>query len=682
MAVFWVGAAGNDANDGTTFANRKATWGAALALATAAGDTVNVVASDGALTVDTTDGVTLNNRNHGTSFGTPGLTIQGTDSSGVLSQAELNFEDNTTTQTLLSIDNGGASDPAYIVLQSLIVDWTAMTSTAHNKNFVVRSNGSTDNFIRIQYCEFRQSSLQGGLIARDHSLGIVDGGYSFELRYNYIVDLDSSGGSGQLVSLHHRGQGDIHHNVVVHSGAWDATHFMTLGGNDGVATDHRCYNNTFVTLSGAGASFYPWHSTDSSSTGGNATKHLHSNVHADFRAAGTPRYALGNVAGSSATYNLVMGYTLFCNPNSLTYETSGPYQVPWDPDNDDSPEGDSIWATDVSTTTDVFTDKATPWVWANINGSGVSMTLFGDLRIKDLNGWRTMALDGGVPGAIEDPVAAGPDLVVDKSHSSDFQVGEVGTFMLEVQNAGDTTQTHTVVLTDVLPAGLSYRASSGVGWSVMVTNDHTITASWEGDIPPGETTTALVIEVDVAQAAFPSVTNEVTLVSGATDVGSDSDIIPVSAAAPTFVPGNPSVLISEAAPGFPVVSIGLHLQRNLELTVRQDSVGDDTGLGRFFSAIVELPAGATDVEMPMILEPTFLMLETDQDLVIQINSQTFPLLAGGCVALTEMAQVNTFAVTNQSAFKRANLQYCGAAAITQGTVEDPSGGRGDDEELN
>jgi uncharacterized repeat protein (TIGR01451 family) len=683
--TYWVGASGNDANTGLSYAQRKATWTAVLDLATAKGDVVNVAAGDGALTVTNADAYTLSNRNGGTSESDPGLTIQGVDSAGDPAVAELRFQDDTTAASMLRIDNGGATDPAYIILQGLYVNWTAMSSTVHSKVFVVRANGSTDNHIILQACKFAQAQFQGGQVAKDHALLITDGGYSFEVRYCYFLNMDANGSSSYMVSLHHRGQGDIHHNVVIQNGAYaPGDQFLLLGSNDGNATDHREYNNTYLTYSTAGGAFQAWNSVDATgSTGGNATKHLHSNVHADFRASGSASYAKG-AAVASTTYDRTIGYTLFCNPNSLAYANSGPYQRPWDPDDSDSPEGTSIWATDVSTTSDVFNGKSTPWDWENINGTGYTLTLVGDLRIKDTSNWRTMALGGGVPGAIPDSVAAGPSLSIDKAHlGGNFQVGETGQFSFTVRNVGDTTATGTLTLVDTLPAGLSYRAASGSGWVVSVSSNNTITATWAGDVVAGDVTLPLIIDVDVAETARPSATNTVEVSSADAGTATDTDIVSVDAAASTFVPGNPvSTLISEAAPGFPVISASLHVRRNLELEIRQDSVGEDTGLGRLFSGLVDLPAGATDVELPMILEPTFVMLETDQALVVQINSMTFALLAGGCIALTEAAQINTFAVTNQSAFKVAHLQYCGAAAVTQGTVEDPRGGRGDDEELN
>ena len=87
MATYWLGAGGNDANDGTSYANRKATWAAALALITSKGDVLNVV---GTVEMDNTpytmDGDVLTSL-PGTSFLDPAFTIRGTDSDGQPAQA-------------------------------------------------------------------------------------------------------------------------------------------------------------------------------------------------------------------------------------------------------------------------------------------------------------------------------------------------------------------------------------------------------------------------------------------------------------------------------------------------------------------------------------------------------------------------------------------------------------------
>ena len=688
MATYWVGATGSDANTGLSYAQRKLTWTAVMALATAKGDVVNVASTDGALTIASTESVTLSNRNGGTSFSDPGLTIQGVNSSGVATQTELRFSDNTTAQNMLAISNAGATDPAYIIVQGLYVNWAAMTVTTHNKNFIVRSNGSTDNNIRVQCNKFEMALSQGGTAISDHALLIADGGRLGEVRYNYFHNCDDGGGS-QLMRFHHRGQVEVHHNVLVlnaataFSGIW-----ASFGNNDGNSTDHRFYNNTVYVKSTATGVPYIWASLDSTgSTGGNADKQCHSNVIGHFPAALNARYMQGFAGVASTTYDRVIGYTLFSVPNGNSWDAAGPYQVPWDPDDSDSPEGTSRWATDVLTTSDVFFDKATPWSWANINGSGYSMTLAGDLRIADTSNWRTMALDGGVPGAIEDSVAAGPDLTIDLAHSADYIVGGIGVFTIVVSNIGDTTATATLTVTDTLPTGLTYRGSSGSGWVVLHAGQ-VITATYAGDLLAGGVTTTLIVTVNVASTAIPSVTNSASVTS-TDDVpgGEDDDLILVSPA-PVILGNN--LLLSEANPARPDFHAALHLQRNTALDWQLPAAQDDTvKITRAWNARVELAAGAGPVDLPMIIQPGHLMLQTDQDLLVYVNSTTQLIRGGGCLLITE-ATLTTFQVTNQSAFKTANITYFGAGSepIGEGGVPDDggtgSGGgdRGGDDELD
>lgn len=61
-------------------------------------------------------------------------------------------------------------------------------------------------------------------------------------------------------------------------------------------------------------------------------------------------------------------------------------------------------------------------------------------------------------------LSPGVDIVVTKSHAQRFFVGNVGTYNITVQNIGDADLTSPLVLTDVLPTGLSYASCSGDGW--------------------------------------------------------------------------------------------------------------------------------------------------------------------------------------------------------------------------
>jgi hypothetical protein len=402
MATYWVGASGNDGNDGTTHALRKLTMASAITAASSVGDIINVVADDGPLAMSGASPGTITGH-IGTSYDSFGLKIRGVNNAlEAPAIAELSFTDDASAQTLFDLDTG---TPAYIILEGLKVDWTQNATAATNKNFFDRGFISNTN-ARIQYCHFILSEDVQGRIWADPFVANNQGNRAGEFRYNYIVDSGGSGGS--LLSCHQRGQIDVHHNVWYRNGAWShAQSFINLENNDGGNTDHRVYNNTVVDTASPVAVGTFWISDDSSGpVSPPATKHLHSNVLASVDSVAFT-YASGNAAaaGEETNYTRVIGWTLIWLASS-TFPAYGYYQIPWDPDGADEglPEAEDEWSTDVIATADPFNAISTPWAWTNINSSGYSITLAGDWRIKAINSHRSMSQTSGVPGAIMDPI--------------------------------------------------------------------------------------------------------------------------------------------------------------------------------------------------------------------------------------------------------------------------------------
>jgi hypothetical protein len=113
---------------------------------------------------------------------------------------------------------------------------------------------------------------------------------------------------------------------------------------------------------------------------------------------------------------------VFVNPDGHTWSSANgqPYQVPWDPDDDDSPEGVSYWPTDVimeAADADPFNDRLTPWPWTV---DGYTITLPGDLRMAEQ---RSAGQGGSVPGAIPDPIGVPSDPPVFDPGPSGLPVG-------------------------------------------------------------------------------------------------------------------------------------------------------------------------------------------------------------------------------------------------------------------
>ena len=132
------------------------------------------------------------------------------------------------------------------------------------------------------------------------------------------------------------------------------------------------------------------------------------------------------------------------------------------------------------------------------------------------------------------PVNA-PDLVVTKSHNGDFTVGVNNRYTITVSNLGKlTTSAANVVVTDVLPIGLTYVSGTGTNWTCAVAGvapaQQTVTCTRlaANAIIPNASTDAITLTVTpTATAAINSpVTNNVSVSGGnepAGNVGLSAD---------------------------------------------------------------------------------------------------------------------------------------------------------------
>jgi uncharacterized repeat protein (TIGR01451 family) len=140
-----------------------------------------------------------------------------------------------------------------------------------------------------------------------------------------------------------------------------------------------------------------------------------------------------------------------------------------------------------------------------------------------------VASSGAVTTSITLPT--GPDLVVTSTPGGPFQAGDSGdTFTIYVSNDGTSAETNPSVVTETLPAGLTYVSYSGAGWSVDVSGQ-TITATYSGAIQPGTGSTPLTITVSVGAGASGALANDLSVTStddAFTENGSDSNTINVA----------------------------------------------------------------------------------------------------------------------------------------------------------
>jgi uncharacterized repeat protein (TIGR01451 family)/CSLREA domain-containing protein len=113
----------------------------------------------------------------------------------------------------------------------------------------------------------------------------------------------------------------------------------------------------------------------------------------------------------------------------------------------------------------------------------------------------------------------GPDLTLTKTDAGDFEQGASGVaYTLTVTNAGggrtDTGLSggHPVVVTDTLPAGLTFVSSSGTAWSCSGTT--TVTCSHGQTLEAGQAAPAITLKVNVSTTAPTPLPNTATVSGG------------------------------------------------------------------------------------------------------------------------------------------------------------------------
>jgi uncharacterized repeat protein (TIGR01451 family)/fimbrial isopeptide formation D2 family protein len=110
-------------------------------------------------------------------------------------------------------------------------------------------------------------------------------------------------------------------------------------------------------------------------------------------------------------------------------------------------------------------------------------------------------------------VTTSADLAITKTHTGNGVIGDPLAFTLTVTNNGPSAAVNPVV-TDTLPAGLSYVSATGTGWSCTDTGQ--IVTCTQATLAPS-TTSTITVTTTVAASAYPSVTNSATVHSDTPD---------------------------------------------------------------------------------------------------------------------------------------------------------------------
>ncbi len=204
-----------------------------------------------------------------------------------------------------------------------------------------------------------------------------------------------------------------------------------------------------------------------------------------------------------------------------------------------------------------------------------------------------------VVSATSDPAV---DLGVTKTHTGTFVSGGTGAYTITVSNAaGFEREDNTVTVTDTLPAGLTYSAATGTGWTCsavaqVVTCTHAPTLNAGASFPP------ITLTVNVLEAAAASVNNTVTVSSPSFDSNPANNTVTDATTTldPNLSTSTKAVLDvngGEAAPG-DTLRYTITLTESAGGQAINVSLTDSIPENTTFASMVSIPAGASTVFTP------------------------------------------------------------------------------------
>lgn len=155
-------------------------------------------------------------------------------------------------------------------------------------------------------------------------------------------------------------------------------------------------------------------------------------------------------------------------------------------------------------------------------------------------------------------VAQSADLSIVKTHSEPVHVGDELTFTLAVANAGPS-QASSVVVSDTIPDGLTYRSATGDGWTCAEAAA-VVTCDLAAPLGPGDSAEDITVVVTVEPGAYPGVDNTATV----TSVTPDPDTSDNSSTVTIEVPPLVDLAIAKSHTG--TLTVGTDATWTLEVT--------------------------------------------------------------------------------------------------------------------
>jgi uncharacterized repeat protein (TIGR01451 family) len=204
-----------------------------------------------------------------------------------------------------------------------------------------------------------------------------------------------------------------------------------------------------------------------------------------------------------------------------------------------------------------------------------------------------------IVSATSDPAV---DLAVTKTHSGNFVSGGTGQYTITVSNAaGVEREDNIVTVTDTLPAGLTFNAATGTGWTCAAVAQ-VVTCTHAPTLNPGASFPPITLTVNVLEAAAATVANKVAVTSASFDPNqadnSDSDdTVTIDPAVSTSTKTVVDLNGGEVSPG-DTLRYTVTLNETAGGQAINVSVVDAIPDNTTFASFVSVPAGATTAYLP------------------------------------------------------------------------------------
>lgn len=170
-----------------------------------------------------------------------------------------------------------------------------------------------------------------------------------------------------------------------------------------------------------------------------------------------------------------------------------------------------------------------------------------------------------------------PALQLQKTAVGSFPAGGVGQYRFTVHNIGGGVTYGTIMMTDTLPAGLTYLSHSGEGWSIAEQNGQTLVLSHSNALPPGETLPTLVLFVEVDESLEGQIVNSAQINTPGGIGGADLDDAPADVVPGTTCPESgdcPALVVDKSHAGnFRAGATGVY-----SIDVRNEGSGTTLGM--------------------------------------------------------------------------------------------------------